>query len=80
MKVKELAAKLGEVDPELEIVCYSEDEDLLLPDHLFRLLTIESVDVLEAEQVRDDERVPTVKLGRSQESQPMAFLNVTGQF
>ena len=80
MKVTELAARLGELDPELEIVCYTEDEDVLLRGHLFRLLDIERVDVGEGEQLRDDQGVATLKLGRRPHSQPLAFLYVTSRF
>jgi hypothetical protein len=36
MKVKELIDKLAKLDHEIEVVCYTEDEDLLLKGHGFK--------------------------------------------
>lgn len=40
MKVRELQEKLSELDPELEVVCYSEDKKLLVEGRGFILLDI----------------------------------------
>jgi|GEM_PF-1682600 len=41
MKVKELISELSKHDPELEVICYTEDEQFLQEKHLFRLIEIE---------------------------------------
>jgi hypothetical protein len=80
MKVGELLDKLQNLDPKLEILCYTEDAPFLAKKHLFRLLDIESVETSDAERCRTDDRVPTLKLGLSSNSEKLAFLNVTADF
>ena len=80
MKVGELLDKLKNLDPKLEILCYTEDAPFLVKQRLFRLLDIESVETSDAERCRTDDRVPTLKLGRSQSSERLALLNVTADF
>ena len=52
MTVAELAKKLAAVDPGLEVLCYTEDENLVPANHLFRLFHIEDVSTVEAEKTR----------------------------
>jgi len=80
MKVKELIKALSELDPELPVVCYSEDEALLAEGHMFRLLEINHVDAIEGERMRDDNGVATLKLGKSAHSTKMASIDVTADF
>ena len=54
MKVADLVQKLKDLDPGMEVLCYTEDEGLLAKKSLFRLLDIESVEVSEAERLRVD--------------------------
>ena len=79
MKVEELIEKLKKLDPKLEIICYTEDEEFQSKRHMFRLLDIESVEVSEGQRCRVDE-VPTLKLGKGPGSEKLAFINVTGVF
>jgi len=80
MKVKELIDALGKYDPDLEVLCYSEDEQLVLPKHLFRLLEIEGVDVVNGEKQRDDKGIPTLKIGKSDAAARHVVLNVIADF
>jgi hypothetical protein len=81
MTVKELILELSKLDPELEVLCYSEDGELLPPGHLFRLLYIESVTVNDAERRRNsDDGIPSLKFMKTEHSEKLAFLNVTVDF
>ena len=48
MPVRELQESLSKVDPDLPVVCISEDEELLRDGQLFRLLHIDYTDVSRA--------------------------------
>lgn len=80
MKVKELIEKLQKLDGNLDIICSTEDEIFLAKNHSFRLLEITSVEVSEAEKVRTEDRLPSLKFGQSSSSQKHAILEVTGDF
>jgi hypothetical protein len=43
MKIKDLLEKLSKIDPNADVICYTEDESLLLDGHMFRVLEIESI-------------------------------------
>ncbi len=80
MKVKELQEKLSKLDPELEVICYSEDESLLPPNEAFRLLDILAVSTTNAEKDRLDDGTPYLKLGKGTDSSVIAILEVTTDF
>ena len=80
MKVRELIEKLKQQDPELEILCYSEDTNLLPPKHGFRLFHIENVTNAEGEKVRVDDQIPYLKFGKSSISQKLAIIEITSDF
>ena len=58
MKVRELREELGKLDPELEVVCYSEDERLLVEGRGFILLDVLAVSTAEAKQLHLDNGTP----------------------
>jgi hypothetical protein len=80
MKVKELQEKLGKLDPNLEVVCYSEDEILQHLDRGFRLLDILAVSTTDGERARLDDGTPYLKLGKGPDSSTIALLEVTVDF
>ncbi len=80
MTVKELIEKLGQFDPGLEVICSTEDEELLPGNHGLRLLDIEHLSVVEAEKRRGDDGVPSFKLRCSDLSQKHVVINVTSDF
>lgn len=80
MKVKELIDALRKHDPNLEVLCFSEDEQLVLPKHLFRILDIEGVDVIDGEKQRDENGVPTLKIGKSDSAAKHVVLSVIADF
>lgn len=79
MRVEELLEKLKKLDSKLEVLCYTEDEELQSEGHMFKLLDIESVEISEGQRCRVDE-TPTVKIGKGPGSEKLVFINVTGDF
>ena len=80
MKVRELQKALSKLPPDMDILCWTEDEAIVPRGHLFRLLNVESVETVKGERTRDDDLVPTLKLQDSDESEVVAILNVTSDF
>jgi len=80
MKVRELQKKLGKLDPELEVVCYSEDKKFLVEDRGFILFDFLAVDTTKAERLRLNDGTPYLKFGRSSSSTTIATLQVTSHF
>lgn len=62
MKVKALIAELGKFDQDLEILGFSEDEELVPDKHIFRLLDIDGVDVAVGGRHRGDDIAPDAPL------------------
>jgi hypothetical protein len=80
MKVRELQEYLSKFDPEINVLCYSEDEKLLAEKRGFILFDILAVSIAEAEQLRLDDDTPYLKFGRSPASVTIATLEVTSDF
>lgn len=80
MKVKELRDKLSALDPNLDVLCYTEDDALLTPGHLFRLFEIERVDKVHAELKRADDGIPSLKIGEGPASTDLVVLEVIADF
>ena len=80
MKVKKLIETLGAFDPERDVICYCEEENMSAPGHGFRLFEIESVDVSEAEKTRDDNGIPSFKFDKTKHSTPHVLINIVSDF
>ena len=81
MKVKDLVERLNKFDPELKVLCSTEDSELLAPKHLFRLLDIHDVSVVEAELTRGEaDQVPSLKIGHTSLSQKHVIIEVISDF
>jgi len=80
MKVRELQKQLNKLNPELEVVCYSEDEKLLVEDLGFILLDVLGVNITEAERLRLDDGTPYLKFGKGPAASAIATLEVTTVF
>ncbi len=79
MTAKQLIAELGKLNPDVDVVCYSDDRELLINDMQYRLLEIESVDSTVGEKVNID-GVPTIKLGEPPSATIIGRLHVTLNF
>ena len=79
MKVCELQAKLNKLDPNLEVICYSEDEKLLAPERGFVLLDIQDVGTIRGEKLRLEDGTPYLRLD-APHSNIMAMIEITSDF
>jgi len=77
MKVKELQKNLSALDPESEVLCYSEDEMFQGEDRIFAVFTISSVGQSEATRCRLDDEAPYLKFGKGDASQKLTILEIT---
>lgn len=80
MKVKDLIAELSKLDPELLVVGFSEDSDVLEPCQAVRLFELRSVEACNVEFERDEARKPRIRFSVSGEGRPMALLELTTTF
>lgn len=77
MKIRELQEQLGKLDPELKVLCYSEDEKLLSEGRGFILFDVSAVSTTEAEMLRLDDGTPYLKFGKGPTSVTIATLEIT---
>jgi len=80
MKVRELQEHLSKFDPELDILCYSEDEKVLTEKRGFILFDILAVNASEAERIHLEDGTPYLKFERGPNSVAMATLEITSDF
>ena len=80
MKVRELQEQLNKLDPELDVVCYSEDERLLVEGRGFIPLDVLAVSTAEAERLRLDDGTPYLKFEKGPASATIATLEITSNF
>ncbi len=80
MKVSELQQQLGKFNPNLEVLCYTEDARFVKAGTKFTLLDIDKVTVIQGERVRLDDGTPTLKLGKSHDSIELVALESTSDF
>ena len=80
MKVRELQEHLSKLDPELEVLCYSEDERLLVEKRGFILFDILAVSTAKAERHRLEDGTPYLKFELGPDSVSVATLEVTSDF
>jgi len=67
-------AKLSKVDQEFDVICYTEESELLALGHMFRRLEIYVMDVNEDERNKDGNEAPMLKLGKSPNSATIALI------
>lgn len=77
MKVKELQEQLNKLDPDLDILGYSEDESILNSGRSFVVFDIVAIDKHEAERLRLEDETPYLKFERGPASKPIAILEIT---
>ncbi len=80
MKVRELQKHLSKFDPELDVVCYSEDERLLVEGRGFILFDVSDVSTAEAEWLRLDDGTPYLKFHKGPTSTAIGILEITSDF
>ena len=67
MKLRELREKLADVDPDLDVLCYTEDPSLVQPDRTFLLLDIRAVSTPHAERIETGDG--GLRFGKSSDSE-----------
>ena len=67
MKLRELREKLVDLDPDLEVLCYTENPSLVPPDRTFLLLDIQAVSTPHAERTGNE--YGGLRFGRSSDSE-----------
>jgi len=77
MKVKDMLSKLRTLNPELDVLCYCEDEGHLPDKHEFRVFEINSVDLTEAEKTRGEDGVASLRLGKTESSSSHVLIEIT---
>lgn len=80
MKVRELQEELSKLNPESEIICYSEDERFADDKRGFLLLDISAVGEIQAEKIRLDDGTPYLKFSNEHPAVEIGVLNVTVDF
>lgn len=80
MKVREIIAQLQNIDPEIDVLCYTEDKAVLSLGHGFRLFDIEEISVVDGTRIRGEDQIPTMKLGKGPNSQKHSFIEITSDF
>jgi len=80
MKVRELKEKISKLNPEMDIVFYSEDEKLPDKDYGLIFFDLLAVETTEAERIRLNDGTPYLKFGKSSSSTTIATLEVTSNF
>jgi len=73
MKVRELKKRLESLDPNLKIVIYTEDEELVRGGHKVNVFDVIGIDENNAELTRIDE-APSLKFGISDTSVKIATM------
>lgn len=80
MKVGELVDTLKGLNAELEVLCYTEDEEMLDAGHSTRVLDILGVSVVDAMRHRGENQVPGLEFGKGDNSEKFALIEITGDF
>ncbi|EKF9082495.1 hypothetical protein O1B11_003522 [Vibrio cholerae] len=82
MRVRELQEKLAELDPEIQVVFSTRDEDVLNGNEPFRLFQFQNATICEAEPIRGlyYRRYPSLEFTKSERSEKFAIIDITGEF
>lgn len=80
MKVHDLIEHLQKFDPNLDVLCWSEDENLLGKKRGSATLDIVSVDCTEAEKVKSKDGRPNLRFKKSATSKKLVLLTVISDF
>lgn len=77
MKVKELLERLGKLDQNLEVLCYTEDEALTGEGNMIRALDITNVSQILLEATRHDSGEVQIKFSQKEPAKPYALFEIT---
>ena len=80
MKVKELIAALGSLNPELEVYAYCEDEFMDSSKAGFSFYSVDSAEKTNAILSRDSNRKTQIDFGDGQSGRELAIVSLTANF
>ena len=80
MKAKDLLSKLSSFDPEIDVLCFCEDDQFATDNHIFRIFEITGIEKVDAEKIRGVDQFPSLRLGKTGNSTPHALLEITLDF
>ncbi len=80
MKVSELIARMSKLNPEHEVVCFCEDDEVGETRSGSRVFDINHVGTTEAESTRTPDGSPGLKFGKGENSRSFAILEITSDF
>ncbi len=80
MKVRKPQEQLSQFDPELDVVCYSEDETLVGEGRGFIPLDVQTANATRVERLRLDDGTPYLKFANGPASEAIATLEITSDF
>lgn len=80
MRVRELIKALEKLNPDLDLLVYTEDEDVVEPGQSMRFLYIDGVSTVVGVTSRDERGRVQIDLGLDPEARMIATLDVTSQF
>lgn len=80
MKIKDLMARLGQLNPEIDVVVYSEDSTLLKEGQLYRVLDISNIDTARAVKGRGPMGEPSLRFEDSPAVVEIALIHVVADF
>jgi hypothetical protein len=80
MKVSDLLTKLKLLPPNADVLCYTEDENFQDKGQMFRIFEIDDIYISEATKVRTSGGQASLKLGKSENSEPHVLISVISDF
>lgn len=80
MRVRDLIQKLQKLDPELQLLAVSEDEEIVEAGQLMRFLDVDDVSTMTGVTSRDSWGRMGIALGNAPGAQTIATLNVVVHF
>jgi len=80
MKIRELQERLSKFDPELEVICYNEDEIFLVENRGFVLFDIQDISTTETERFRLVDGTPYLEFKSGSTTEIFVTLDITSVF
>jgi len=80
MKVRDLISKLNQFEPDLDVVCHSDDESVLAKSGGSPLFEMNDINLVEGTMTRGPDGIPAIKFGKAPGSRKLVFVDITSDF